>query len=67
MQSEITTPFQKSSHSAQNGDCVEVAHNSTNGRIIRDSKRPTGPRLAFNAASWYAFLQNLKEDGEACC
>jgi predicted secreted Zn-dependent protease len=41
------------------GNCVEVA--TDNGRIlIRDSKDPDGPRLAFSRAEWSAFLAGVK-------
>ncbi|MDQ0788453.1 DUF397 domain-containing protein [Streptomyces sp. B3I8] len=46
----------KSSYSTDEGpDCVEVA--PIRGRIlIRDSKNPTGPRLALAPTAWTAFL-----------
>ena len=41
------------------GGCVEVA--SGPGTIaVRDSKDPGGPRLAFTAGDWRAFLRQVK-------
>ncbi|MCT7354937.1 DUF397 domain-containing protein [Streptomyces sp. 15-116A] len=46
----------KSSYSSDDGpSCVEVA--STPATIlVRDSKNPTGPRLALTPTTWAAFL-----------
>ncbi|WP_251076690.1 DUF397 domain-containing protein [Streptomyces benahoarensis] len=65
MKPEIVTPFRKSSHSGQNGDCVEVARTSANGRAVRDSKRPAGPRLTFEGAAWDSFVRALKGDASS--
>ena len=46
--------WRKSSHSGDEGACVELA--SLPGRVaIRDSKDPTGPVLIFPPAAWAAF------------
>ncbi|WP_330338526.1 DUF397 domain-containing protein [Streptomyces sp. NBC_00557] len=46
----------KSSYSTDEGpDCVEVAAISDHV-LVRDSKNPTGPRLALTSATWSAFL-----------
>jgi hypothetical protein len=46
----------KSSLSAYNGNCVEVA-GLTGDRIkVRDSKHPRGPVLNFTPAEWDAFI-----------
>ncbi|MFR9772032.1 DUF397 domain-containing protein [Nocardia sp. SC052] len=56
----------KSSYSASNGQCVEIAH-LNNGTIgMRDSKNPTGPALTFTPAAWDTFLSATK-DGEFTC
>ncbi|OHV35629.1 MULTISPECIES: DUF397 domain-containing protein [Pseudofrankia] len=44
------------------GMCVEVAP-LAGGMVVRDSKNPAGPVLAFSAAEWDAFLAGAR-DGE---
>ena len=41
------------------GNCVEVASVS-GGVLVRDSKHPDGPRLAFTATAWSAFLAGAR-------
>lgn len=48
----------KSSHSMQNGDCIETRHTQA-GVDLRDSKSPDGPRLHLPVAAWVAFLQGV--------
>ncbi|GAA1505241.1 DUF397 domain-containing protein [Sphaerisporangium rubeum] len=56
---DSTLMFRKSSYSAQEGQCVEVA--ILPDRIaIRDSKNPTGPALVFPATDWMLFLDTLR-------
>ncbi|OIK24786.1 DUF397 domain-containing protein [Streptomyces malaysiense] len=46
----------KSSYSTPDGpDCVEVA-TIPDHILVRDSKNPTGPRLALTPATWASFL-----------
>ncbi|WP_413761269.1 DUF397 domain-containing protein [Streptomyces sp. MMBL 11-3] len=40
--------------------CVEVAL-AAGGVRVRDSKRPTGPSVAFEATAWEVFLCDLCE------
>ncbi|MEU4683508.1 DUF397 domain-containing protein [Streptomyces xinghaiensis] len=49
--------WHKSSHSTDDGPaCVEVA--ATPGTVlIRDSKDPRGPRLAFRSGAWAGFVR----------
>ncbi|GIJ76966.1 protein of unknown function [Micromonospora phaseoli] len=48
--------WRKSSHSGDEGACVEVA--VVPGTVaVRDSKDPHGPLLLFPPAAWSAFAQ----------
>lgn len=49
------TRWIKSSYSADNGNCVEVAVTDT-VIGVRDSKNVDGPVLSFPADRWAAFL-----------
>lgn len=43
------------------GDCVEAA--SLDGlRLVRDSKNPSGPVLAFTPTEWATFLGSVKHN-----
>ncbi|MEU1998352.1 DUF397 domain-containing protein [Nocardia gamkensis] len=53
----------KSSYSASNGQCVEIAHLNDGTVGMRDSKNPTGPALTFTPAAWDTFL-TATQDGE---
>ncbi|WP_454198400.1 DUF397 domain-containing protein [Nocardia sp. Marseille-Q1738] len=53
----------KSSFSASNGQCVEVAHLDGGTVGVRDSKNPTRTALVFTPGDWDAFLAGAK-DGE---
>ncbi|MEU3030067.1 DUF397 domain-containing protein [Streptomyces incarnatus] len=52
-------PFQKSSYSAQLGDCLEVADTAPAGRAVRDSKQDNGPLLTVSRETWTAFLRQF--------
>jgi hypothetical protein len=58
---EVVSPFWKSSYTAGEGNCVEVAFTSTGGRAIRDSKTPHGPLLHLTPAGWHTFLAGAKD------
>lgn len=48
----------KSSYSANNGECVEVAF--TERRVAaRDSKNPDGPVLLFPPTAWQTLVDGL--------
>ena len=55
--------WHRSSYSNQaGGDCVEVADGFQEAVVpVRDSKVPGGPALCFEAASWAAFIGELKD------
>lgn len=51
--------WRKSSHSGQNGDCVEAASDA--GLVlVRDTKRRDGPVLEVPAGAWREFAAALK-------
>ena len=50
--------WKKSSYSGYNGDRVAVAA-AGSAILVRDSKNPDGPALAFTPAEWRAFLRRL--------
>jgi hypothetical protein len=51
--------WRKSRHSANAGNCVEVAGNLAGVVAIRDSKSPDGPMLTFRAKAWRRFAAHL--------
>jgi hypothetical protein len=53
----------KSSRSANNGNCVEVAFLGEGRVALRDSKDPEGPALRFTRSEWSAFVDGVS-DGE---
>lgn len=50
----------KSSLSAANGNCVEVACMPGGTISVRDSKHPDGPILRFSGEEWTAFLDGAR-------
>ncbi|MFI6014908.1 DUF397 domain-containing protein [Streptomyces sp. NPDC051243] len=53
---EVAYAWRKSTYSSgEGGECVEVA-TCPHTIHIRDSKNPTGPRLAVTPTTWSAFL-----------
>jgi hypothetical protein len=54
----VEVAWRKSSHSGNNGDCVEVA-NSERAVAIRDSKAPHTGHLHVPPTAWREFLCHL--------
>lgn len=50
----------KSSLSAYNGNCVEVAGLAHDRIRVRDSKHPRGAVLSFTPAEWDAFVGGVR-------
>jgi hypothetical protein len=52
--------WRTSSHSGDNGACVEVRQ--VDGRVeVRDSKDRSGPVLTFSPAEWLAFVDRARK------
>jgi hypothetical protein len=52
--------WRKSSYSNGQANCVEVATNLPGMVVIRDSRDPQGPALAFAWAEWRAFVTDIQ-------
>ena len=52
--------WQKSSHSSQSGNCVEVARNLPGLVAVRDSKEPGGAKLVVSLETWQAFIRDIR-------
>jgi hypothetical protein len=53
--------WRKSSYSGGNGgECIEVGQDHPRV-LVRDSKHPDGPRLAFRRDAWEAFAAKVKQ------
>ncbi|MEO3807952.1 DUF397 domain-containing protein [Sphaerisporangium sp. B11E5] len=55
--------WRKSSASAAEGDCIEVASLPTGEKAIRDSKNMGLGALRFTCAAWTAFRRYLRDGG----
>ncbi|WP_307719333.1 DUF397 domain-containing protein [Nocardia mexicana] len=53
----------KSSRSASDKECVEVAWLDAGHVGVRDSKNPAGGALVFTPAEWDAFTAEMSEGG----
>ncbi|RJL26534.1 DUF397 domain-containing protein [Bailinhaonella thermotolerans] len=56
--------WRRSRRSGGSGNCVEVARGG-GGVLIRDSKRPDGPRLEVSREQWRELLGKIRAGG-AC-
>ncbi|MGP2440532.1 DUF397 domain-containing protein [Streptomyces sp. JW3] len=56
----VTDAWTKSSYSGGNGACVEVKSPVVAALLVRDSKVPAGPALAFPTNAWSAFVSSVK-------
>ena len=54
--------WRKSTHSSQDGNCVEVASNMPGIVAIRDSKNRGGPMLIFSPREWQSFVSELRAE-----
>ena len=54
--------WKKSSYSAANGNCVEVARLGAGFIVVRDSKNAALPALGFTAATWRTFVSDVKSN-----
>jgi hypothetical protein len=52
--------WRTSTHSGQNGSCIQVAANLTGIVAVRDSKNPDGPKLIFEPREWQRFAASIK-------
>jgi uncharacterized protein DUF397 len=51
--------WRKSTFSAGDGDCVEVAP-ASDAMLVRDSKNPQGPQLALPEIGWRGLLTSIR-------
>jgi hypothetical protein len=52
--------WRKSTYSGDSSNCVEIATTPTT-ILVRDSKNPAGPRLAFLPSTWVVFASSTTE------
>ncbi|MFZ4270260.1 DUF397 domain-containing protein [Streptomyces arboris] len=53
--------WRKSSYSnSDGGQCVEVSDDFPGVVPVRDSKRPEGPTVVFDASAWSAFISDVR-------
>ena len=52
--------WRKSSHSSQDGNCVEVARNLPGLVAVRDSKAPGEAKLVVSQETWRLFIRAVR-------
>ena len=52
--------WHKSSHSSQDGNCVEVARNLPGLVAVRDTKQPDGAKLVVSQETWRVFIKSVR-------
>ena len=52
--------WRKSSHSGQDGNCVEVARNLPGLAAVRDTKAPDGASLVISQEAWQVFVRSVR-------
>jgi Domain of unknown function (DUF397) len=57
---DVITPWRKSSYSNTGANCVEIARTRSGKVVVRDSKDPRGPALAFSPDEWKAFVAKVR-------
>jgi hypothetical protein len=60
MTREDVTGWRKSSHSAGNAECVQVAAGQAAVGVRDTKQRESGPMLEFPVATWRAFIAKAK-------
>jgi hypothetical protein len=59
---DMNLQWRKATYSSGNGgNCIEVT-TGNRGIVVRDSKDPDGPRLAFGLKTWHAFAAKVKTE-----
>ncbi|MFJ6385128.1 DUF397 domain-containing protein [Kitasatospora sp. NPDC092039] len=52
--------WRKSTYSNGQGNCVEIADGLAGIVLVRDSKDPDGPALAFSPEAWRSFVGGIQ-------
>lgn len=59
--------WRKSSYSAGEGECIEIADvPSQDGIAVRDSKNPSGPAIVLAATAFATLIGAIQDDSLAC-
>lgn len=58
-----TLSWRKSSASGGSNECVEIACGGS-WVLVRDSRDPSGPALAFTPTQWSAFVEHIQREAQ---